>query len=102
MDPVDTSLPPWHWTWEVVDPSDNALKSLLTFKWYGQAACPDDLTLLQVTGPAGTLTQSPLANPVWGYFHTQSFTVDTVKDVCIAWANENTCDPAEPGCVLNE
>jgi hypothetical protein len=100
--PEDTSLPPDNWTWYVSNPSDNGLESLLSFKWYAQASCPDVLTLLRVSGPGGTLTQNPLYNPIWGYFNTQSFTVDTVKNVCIDWANDNTCDPAEPGCVLYE
>jgi hypothetical protein len=102
LTPVDATVPPWEFTWEMTDPSDNGLKSLLALKWYGQAACPDNLTLLKVTGPGGTLTQNPLSNPIWGYFNAQSFSVDTVKGVCIDWANDDTCDPAEPGCVLTQ
>lgn len=88
---------PERWTWKV-DNSDSTLKSQLTMKWYGQASCPDDLTLLQVSGPGGTLTQNPLQNPIWGYFQTQSFTLDTVKDVCVNWANAQGCAPGDPGC----
>jgi hypothetical protein len=93
----DSTLPPAEdWTWHV-DTTDAELKAAVTFKWYAQAACPDDLTLLKAVGPAGTLTQSPLKNPIWGYFSTQSFTVDTLKDVCLDWANTNKCDIFEPG-----
>lgn len=98
----DSTIPPAdQWTWHV-DNSDAQIKSALSMKWYAQASCPDDLTLLQVIGPAGTLTQNPLINPIWGTFSTQSFTVDTIKNVCTDWANETTCDPAEPGCQLYE
>lgn len=97
----DTAPPPDQWTWKV-DGSDAQIAGALKFKWYAQASCPDDLTLLQVQGPAGTLTQNPLSNPIWGYFSTQSFTVDTVKNVCVDWANDNACDPSEPGCQLYE
>lgn len=62
------------WIWKV-DDSPAAMKTALTFKWYAQASCPDNLTLLQVSGPGGTLTQNPLINPIWGYFSTQSFTI---------------------------
>lgn len=99
--PDSTIPPPDQWTWHV-DNSNAQIKSALVMKWYAQASCPDNLTLLQVTGPAGTLTQNPLYNPIWGYFKTQSFTVDTIKNVCTDWANENACDPAEPGCQLYE
>lgn len=100
----DSTLPPAEdWTWHV-DTTDAALKTAVTFKWYAQAACPDDLTLLKAVGPAGTLTQNPLKNPIWGYFSTQSFTVDTLKDVCLDWANSNKCDIFDPGtgCALYE
>ncbi len=98
----DSTVPPAdEWTWHV-DNSDAQIKSALVMKWYAQASCPDNLTLLQVSGPAGTLTQNPLYNPIWGNFKTQSFTVDTIKNVCTDWANETTCDPAEPGCQLFE
>jgi hypothetical protein len=94
----DSTLPiPEDWTWHI-DTTDAAIKSAVTFKWFAQASCPDDLTLLKVVGPAGTLTQSPLHNPIWGYFNTQSFTVDTLKNVCLDWANSNKCDIFEPGC----
>ena len=99
--PDSTIPPPDQWTWHV-DNSDAQIKSALSMKWYAQASCPDDLTLLQVVGPAGTLTQNPLINPIWGTFSTQSFTVATIKNVCTDWANETTCDPAEPGCQLYE
>ena len=105
LTPEDDLIPPDQWTWKVVT-TDNDLKSALTLRWYAQAACPDDLTSLQVIGPGGTLTQNPLWNPIWGYFKTQSFTVDTIKDVCLNWANddENACDPADPGegCAVYE
>jgi hypothetical protein len=100
--PEPTYVPPSDWTWTVVDPSDNALKLALSFKWYAQASCPDALTQLKVSGPGGTLTQNPLWNPIWGYFNTQSFTLDTVKNICIDWATANNCDPTEPGCQLVE
>ena len=101
LKPESTLGVPENWTWKVVD-SDAALKSLVTFKWYAQAACPDDLTALSVSGPGGLLVQNPLWNPIWGYFSTQSFTLSTVKNLCINWANANSCDPAEPGCQLYE
>jgi hypothetical protein len=84
------------WNWYVTQ-SIAQIKGALTFKWYGQAACPDDLTSLQAVTPGGTLTQNPLANPIWGYFNAQSFTVDTIKDVCTDWAQANACDPFDPG-----
>jgi len=84
----------WHW---YVTQSDAQIKGALTFKWYGQAACPDDLTLLQAVTPGGTLTQNPLSNPIWGHFNAQSFTVDTIKNVCTDWAQDNACDPFDPG-----
>ena len=96
LSPENNFDPPDEWTWEVVT-SDNELKSALSMKWYAQASCPDALTLLQVSGPGGTLTQNPLWNPIWGYFNTQSFTIDTVKDKCVNWSNAHTCDPADPG-----
>ncbi len=99
--PGDTHLPPDQWSWEV-DQSNAQIKSAVTFKWYAQASCPDDLTLLQVSGPAGTLTKNPLANPIWGHFSTQSFTVDTIRNVCSDWAESPSCDPAEPGCQIYE
>jgi hypothetical protein len=103
LKPEDNLVPPDQWTWNVTT-TDNELKWALTTKWYAQAACPDDLTQLQVIGPGGTLTQNPLWNPIWGYFQTQSFTIDTVKDVCVNWSNANTCDPTDPGegCALYE
>jgi hypothetical protein len=102
LKPDPSYVPPSDWTWKIVDPSDAALASHLSFKWYAQASCPDDLTLLQVSGPGGTLTQNPLINPIWGYFNTQSFTLSTVKNVCVDWATANNCDPIEPGCPLYE
>lgn len=94
----ESTLPiPEDWTWKI-DTTDAALKDAVDFKWYAQASCPDDLTLLQVVGPAGTLTQNPLHNPIWGYFHTQSFTINTLKNVCLDWANSNQCDILQPGC----
>lgn len=90
------------WEWFVKNPNDNVLKHGLTFKWYGQASCPDDLTSLQLKGPGGTLTQSPLNNPVAGYFEYQSVSVDRVKNLCVNWATNNNCDPIEPGCQLQE
>lgn len=98
--PDDTQPPPDQWTWHV-DQSAAQIKSATKMTWYAQASCPDDLTLLQVTGPAGTLTQNPLQNPIWGNFATQSFTVDTVKNVCEDWANANQCDLLVPGCELS-
>jgi hypothetical protein len=94
--PDDTQPPPDQWTWHV-DQSAAQIKSATKMTWYAQASCPDNLTLLQVTGPAGTLTQNPLQNPIWGNFATQSFTVDTVKNVCEDWANANQCDILAPG-----
>jgi len=88
--------PPETWNWKVIS-TDNELRWRLNMKWYAQAACPDALTNLQVVGPAGTLTQNPLHNPIWGYFSTQSFTIETVKDICEEWANANKCDPKDPG-----
>ena len=101
LKPEDNLIPPDQWTWKVTS-TDNELRSALTMQWYAQAACPDNLTNLQVIGPGGTLTQNPLWNPIYGYFKTQSFTTDTVKDVCVNWSNANTCDPADPGegCAL--
>ena len=84
------------WTWYVTQ-SDAQIKGAVTFKWYGQAACPGDLTLLQAVTPGGTLTQNPLSNPIWGYFNAQSFTVDTIRNVCTDWAQDNACDPFDPG-----
>ena len=101
LKPDSTIPPPDQWVWHV-DDSPAAIESALTFKWYAQASCPDNLTLLQVSGPGGTLTQNPLSNPIWGYFSTQSFTIDTVRNICTDWANSDTCDPAEPGCQLFE
>jgi hypothetical protein len=96
LKPEDDLIPADQWTWKVMT-TDNELKSALTQKWYAQAACPDNLTNLQVVGPGGTLTQNPLWNPIWGYFQTQSFTTATVKDVCVDWANSHACDPMDPG-----
>ena len=84
------------WNWYVTQ-SDAQIRGALTFKWYGQAACPDDLTSLQAVTPGGTLTQNPLSNPIWGYFNAQSFSVDTIKNVCTDWAQDNLCDPFDPG-----
>ena len=100
--PDDTEPPADQWTWHV-DQSAAQIKAATTMTWYAQASCPDDLTLLQVVGPAGTLTQNPLQNPIWGNFKTQSFTVDTVKQVCEDWANANQCDILVPGegCALS-
>jgi len=100
--PDSTIPPPDEWVWHV-DNSPAQIKSDLTFKWFAQASCPGDITQLQVSGPGGTLTQGlPIANPIWGYFSTQSFTVDTVRNICTDWANSNKCDIAEPGCPLIE
>jgi len=87
------------------DVNDTVLAGDLTFRWYAQASCPDDLTNLQVNGPGGTLTQSPLYDPIYGYFETQSFTVQTIKDICVKWATETgaQCLPPEPGvCQIKE
>jgi len=91
------------WTWKVTD-SDNALKSALSLNWYAQASCADNLTQLQVTGPGPALVQNPLSNPIWGPFKAQSFSLTTVKDVCVNWANTHACDPADPGegCAIYE
>jgi hypothetical protein len=102
LTPESTIPPADQWVWEV-DNSPAQIKSDVTFKWFAQASCPDDITLLQVSGPGGTLTQGlPIQNPIWGYFSTQSFTVDTIKNVCEDWANSDKCDPTEPGCQLIE
>jgi hypothetical protein len=101
LKPENKLIPPDQWTWKLFS-SEAELRTALTTRWYAQAACPDDLTKLQVIGPAGTLTQSPLWNPIWGYFQTQSYTIDTVRDVCVNWSNDNTCDTTEPGCVKEE
>jgi hypothetical protein len=101
LGPESNLGPPEDWTWEVKN-TDNELKSAVTMKWYAQAACPDALTYLSVSGPGGTLVQNPLKNPIWGYFSTQSFTIETVQEICEDWANANKCDPAEPGCQLYE
>jgi hypothetical protein len=98
----DSTLPaPERWTWHV-DTPPNQLKSMLTTTWYAQASCPDALTLLQVSGPGGLLTQNPLHNPIWGNFKTQIFTADTVVNVCTEWANSNQCALGEPGCESSE
>lgn len=94
--------PPWEWSWYVSDPNDTTLAHDLTTKWYGQASCPDDLTSLQINGPGGLAIQNPLSNPIAGYFEYQSASVDRVKDICVQWAEENNCDPTEPGCQLQE
>ncbi len=99
--PESTIGSPDAWTWKVTD-SDNELKWALNFTWYGQASCPDNLTNLQVSGPGGLLVQNPLSNPIWGTFKTQSFTLTTVKDVCVNWANANACDPSVPSCAEYE
>ena len=45
----DSTVPPAdEWTWHV-DNSDAQIKSALVMKWYAQASCPDNLTLLQVS-----------------------------------------------------
>ena len=93
---------PDNWTWEVVHPGDNQLKSDLTFKWYGQAACPGDLTHFSVNGPGGYQVQNPLSNPVAGYFNYQSFDEQNIKNICVNWATANNCDPLDPGCQLYE
>jgi hypothetical protein len=104
LQPYPSSAPPEEWTWEINDPPDSTLEHNLTFEWYAQASCPDDLTDLRVNGPGGLQVQNPLANPIWGYFYAQSFTLDTVKNVCLDWANANNCDIYEPGigCELYE
>jgi hypothetical protein len=99
--PDSTLPPPEQWTWHV-DTPPNQLKSMLTTTWYAQASCPDALTLLQVTGPGGVLTQNPLHNPIWGNFKTQTFTVDTIVGVCTEWANANQCALGDPGCDTEE
>jgi hypothetical protein len=95
--PVDKTLEPDQWTWQMFT-GENVLWDALKARWYAQASCPDDLTKLQVIGPAGTLTQNPLWNPIYGYFETQSFTNETIKDACITWFNDHTCDTTVPGC----
>jgi hypothetical protein len=103
LTPDSTIPPPEDWTWKIAD-SDASIKAGVNLTWYAQAACPDNLTDLRVSGPGGTLVQNPLFNPVSGYFQTQSFTVATVKDVCVNWANDHQCDILDPGngCALNE
>lgn len=100
--PDPTWAHPSDWVWTSPHPGDNQLEHELSFKWYGQASCPDDLTSLTLTGPEGTLVQNPLSNPIWGYFHAQSFTLDTVRNICIDWATDNNCDPIDPGCQHEE
>ena len=97
LKPESTIPAPEDWTWKVAT-VDNELRWGATMKWYAQAACPDALTQLSVSGPAGLLDQNPLKNPIWGYFSTQSFSIETVKEVCEDWANANSCDPTDPGC----
>jgi len=93
---------PDNWTWEVANPNDNQLKNELTFKWYGQAACPSELTQFTLNGPGGYQVQNPLKNPVAGYFNYQSFDHQNIKNICVNWATNNNCDPLEPGCQLYE
>ncbi len=97
LKPESTVPPPDTWTWTVNPGDDTQIKADASLRWYAQAACPDNLTNLQVSGPGGTLTQNPLFNPVSGYFKTQSFTVTTLKDVCVNWANDHKCDTVVPG-----
>ncbi|VAW98633.1 hypothetical protein MNBD_GAMMA19-1658 [hydrothermal vent metagenome] len=102
MVPETSYLPVWEWVWEPKENNDSILEAELTFEWYGQASCPNELTNLQVNGPGGNMTQNPLVNPIYGYFQYQSFSVDTVRNICTNWANKNNCNPNEPGCVQNE
>ena len=101
MKPESSVGAPEDWTWKVAN-TDNELKWGATMKWYAQAACPDALTYLSVSGPGGLLVQNPLKNPIWGYFSTQSFTIDTIKDVCEDWANAHPCDPTDVSCPVYE
>lgn len=89
--------PYWNWNWEVKSPSTNQLKADLTFDWYGQASCPGSLTSLTLSGPGGSLSQSPLTNPIWGYFKYQSFDANTPKNICLDWAEADNCDFTDPG-----
>lgn len=95
--PEEMWQPYYDWEWEVKSPNNNQLESDLTFDWYGQASCPGSLTSLTVSGPGGSLSQSPLTNPVWGYFKYQSFDVDTAKNICLEWAEAGNCDFIVPG-----
>lgn len=97
--PEPSWVAPNKWSWDV-QTSDSDIANQLTTKWYGQASCPDDLTSLQISGPGGQMNQSPLVNPVYGYFDYQSASVDRVKDICVQWAQNNNCDPLEPGCEI--
>jgi hypothetical protein len=100
--PEPSYVPPEEWSWEVYNPSDTQLAYDLTVRWYGQASCPDDLTNLMINGPGGLATQSPLSNPIYGYFNYQSASVDRVKEICVQWAENNNCDPIETDCQKQE
>jgi hypothetical protein len=97
LKPESTVGPPETWNWIVAN-TPNELKWALTMKWYAQASCPDALDYVSVSGPGGLLIDNSPKNPIWGHFTTQSFTIDTVTDLCEDWANANKCDPFDAGC----
>ena len=107
LKPTEDPFNPSDIEWTVINGNassyNNQLRDDLTINWYLQASCTDDLTHLEVDGPGGKLVQNPLSNPISGYFKYQSFSIDSVKQVCVNWANDNDCNPAaDAGCQLFE
>lgn len=83
------------------DPGTNQLRDALSINWSAQASCQNGLSRVTISGPGGSQVQQfPLGQPsISGRTRYQSFEVDAVDDVCIAWAEEIVADcgwPLEP------
>lgn len=82
---------PWDPSWEYESgTTDNELRHQLSLEWYGQASCAAGIQSMSVHGPGGTETQSlsPGQNTVHGKFGYQSFTLATIKKICVDWAEQ--------------
>jgi hypothetical protein len=92
---------PWDPSWEYeVKTTDNELRNQLTLVWYAQAACAGGLAKVQVTGPGGVKNQplAPGQPTVHGKFSYQSFTIATIKKICVDWAEQTP--PGWPGAPM--
>lgn len=84
------------------DPGTSQLRDALSINWFAQASCRNDLSRVSIAGPGGSIVQrfGPGRPSISGRTRYQSFEVEAVDDVCLAWAEEIVADcgwPLEPG-----
>jgi hypothetical protein len=79
--------PTWVWSSST---TDHELENEAKLEWYGQASCAKGIQSFKVYGPGGTQSQTLKADQksLHGNFEAQSFTVATLKKICIDWAKK--------------